>query len=208
MLKEKSIPVIHQARRVPHSLHDKLKHSLDANLKSGVLKKFDELTDWVHNLVIVQKKNGTLRLCLDPRDLNKVIKREHYRIPTAQEISSKLTGKKVFSTLDLKNGYWQVELDDHSSMLCTFSSPFGRYHFTRMPFGLASASEVFQKRNEAAFDGIDGVHIMADDIIIAAATVKEHDKIFRQVLARARDRNVKFNLVTCQLSQILGHNYQ
>ena len=149
-LKENAIPVIHQARRVPHSLRDKLKRSLDANLKCGVLQKVDEPTDWVHNLVIVEKKNGTLRLCLDPRDLNKVIKREHYRIPTAQEISSKLAGKKVFSTFDLKDGYWQVELDNYSSMLCTFSTHFGRYRFTHMPFDLASASEVFQKKNEAA----------------------------------------------------------
>ena len=198
-IKENAVPVIHQARRVPHSLPDKLKHSLDANLKCGVLQKVDEPTDWVHSLVIVEKKNGTLHLCLDPRDLNKAIKREHYRIPTAQEISSKLAGKKVFSTLDLKDGYWQVELDEQSSMLCTFSTPFGRYRFTRMPFGLASASEVFQKRNEAAFDGIDGVHIMADDIIIAAATVEEHDIILRKVLVRAGDRNVKFNLDKLQL---------
>ena len=129
---------------MPHSLLDKLKHSLDANLKCGVLQKVDEPTDWVHSLVIVEKKNGTLRLCLDPQDLNKAIKREHYRIPTAQEISSKLAGKKVFSTLDLKDGYWQVELDEQSSMLCIFSTPFGHYRFTRMPFGLASASEDFQ----------------------------------------------------------------
>ena len=198
-LKENAIPVIHQARRVPHSLRDKLKLSLDANLKCGVLQKVDEPTDWVHNLVIVEKKNGILRLCLDPRDLNKVIKREHYRIPTAQEISSKLAGKKVFSTFDQKDGYWQVELDNYSSMLCTFSTPFGRYRFTRIPFGLASASEVFQKKNEAAFDGIDGVHIVADDIIIAAANVEEHDMILRQVLARAQDRNVKFNFDKLQL---------
>ena len=68
-----------------------------------------------------------------------------------------------------------------------------------MPFGLASASEVFQKRNEAAFDGIDGVHIMADDIIIVAATVEEHDVILCKVLARAHDHNVKFNLDKLQL---------
>ena len=164
-LKENAVPVIHQDRRVPHSLCDKLKHSLDANLKFGVLQRVDEPTDCVHNLVIVKKKNGTLRLCFDPQDLNKVIKREHYRIPTAQEIFSKLAGNKIFSTLDLKDGYWQVELDDHSSMLCTFSTPFGRYCFTRIPFSLASASEVFQKRNAAVFDGIEGVHIVADDIM-------------------------------------------
>ena len=87
-------------------------------------------TNWVHNLVIVEKKNGSLCLCLDARDLNKVVKREHYKIPTVQEISSYLAGKKVFSTLDLKHGYW---LDEPSSLLCTFNTPFGRFRFTRMP---------------------------------------------------------------------------
>ena len=87
-------------------------------------------------------------MCLDPRDLNKAVKREHFRIPTAQEISSHLAGKKIFTTLDLKDGYWQIELDKPSSILCTFNTPFGHFCFTRMPFGLNSASEVFQKKNE------------------------------------------------------------
>ena len=133
-LKDQVNPVIHPARRVPYSLLDKLKKCLEANLQCGVLKKVDDPTDWVHNLVIVEKKNGSLRLCLDPRDLNKAVKREHYKIPTVQEISSHLAGKKVFSTLDLKDGYWQIELDKPSSLLCTFNTPFGHFRFTRMPF--------------------------------------------------------------------------
>jgi len=105
----------------------------------------------VHSLVIVEK-NGTLRLCLDPRDVNKVVKCEHYRIPTVQEISNHLAGKVVFSTLDLKDGYWKVEVDEDSSLLCTFNTPFGCYHFTCMTFGLTSASEVFQKKNESGLN--------------------------------------------------------
>ena len=179
---DNSIPRVNPPRRVPCSLRERLKQAIDANVASGVLIKVDEPTDWVHSLVIVEKKNGSLRLCLDPRLLNQVIKREHYKIPTIQEIASDLKGKKVFSTLDLKDGYWQVELDTESSLLCTFNTPFGRYRFTRMPFGLKSAAEVFQKKNEAVFEGIVGVHIVADDIIIAASTVEEHDKILKQVL--------------------------
>jgi len=71
-------------------------------VKSGVPVKVDEPTDWVHNLVIVEKKNGSLHLCLE---LNKVVKREHYQIPIMQEISSELAGRTIFSTLDLKEGY-------------------------------------------------------------------------------------------------------
>ena len=79
---DNSIPRICPPRRVPCSLKQRLKQVIDANVASGVLVKVDKPTDWVHNLVIVEKKNGSLRLCLDPRLLNQVIKREHYRIPT------------------------------------------------------------------------------------------------------------------------------
>ena len=119
-----------------------MKQALDSNVKSGVLCKVDQPTNWVNNLVVVEKRNGSLRLCLDLKDLNKAIKRKHHKIPSIQEISSELTGEKVFGILDLKDGYWQI--DQESSLLCTFTTPFGRYRFTRMPFGISSASEVFQ----------------------------------------------------------------
>ena len=93
-----------------------------------------------------------LHLCLDPRDLNKVIKRENYKIPTADEIASKLTTKKVFLIiLDEKDGFWQIPLDQESSFPCTFHSSFERYHFSRCPFGISSAPAVFQKRNDQLF---------------------------------------------------------
>ena len=114
-----------------------------------------------------------------------------------QETASEFAGKTVFSTLDLKDGYWQVKLDESSSMLCTFNTPFGRYRFTRMSFGIKSASEVFQKKNEVTF--VPGIHIVADDIIIAAVHMEEHDQILRQVLERANEKNIKFNYDKLQL---------
>ena len=154
------------------------------------------------------KKDGSLQLCLDPKDLNKAIESKHYKIPTMEEIAAEFAGKTVFSTLDLKDGYWQIQLDDDSSLLCTFNTPFGRYRFTRMSFGIKSVSEVFQKRNEA-FSGIPGIHIVADDIIIAASSIKEHDQILTQVMQRAKDRNIVFNLNKLQLrvSEVKYHSY-
>ncbi|KAL9977699.1 hypothetical protein ACROYT_G015132 [Oculina patagonica] len=78
---------------------------------------------------------------------NVAICREHHRIPPAEDIASRLSGKKVFSIVDEKDGFWQVCLDDESSHLCTFNTPYGRYRFKRMPFGISSAPEVFQKKN-------------------------------------------------------------
>ena len=108
----------------PTFLKKQLKQALDSNVKSGVLCKVDQPTDWVNSLLVVEKSNGSFRLCLDPKDLNKAIKREHYKKFTIQEISSELAGKSVFSTLDLKDGYWLIELDTESSLLCTFAIPF------------------------------------------------------------------------------------
>ena len=117
--------MINPARRTPHSLKQRLQKTIEKNVQCGALVKVDQPTDWVNNLVIAEKKDGSLRMCLDPKDLNKAIKREHYQIPTMQEIASEFSNKKVFSTLDLKDGYWQIQLDEESSLLCTFNTPFG-----------------------------------------------------------------------------------
>ena len=93
----------------------------------------------------------------------------------------------------MKDSYWHVALDDESSYLCTFHTPWGRKRFKRMPFGISSASEVMQKRNEKTFSDIPGVHIIADDIIIAANDDREHDIIMHKVMKRAREKNIKFN---------------
>ena len=98
------------------------------------LRKVNPL--WVNSLVYQRKQNGRLRLCLDPKDLNAAIQREHHVTPTLEEILLKLTGATVFSIVDAKCGYWKVVHDKESSYLTTFNSPFGRYRFNRMPFGL------------------------------------------------------------------------
>ena len=100
-------------------------------------------TDWVSSMVVVEKKDGSLRICLDSKDLNASIKRSHYQIPVLDEVTSQLNGAKIFSTFDAKNGYWQVPLSESASELTTFNTPFGRYKWLRLPFGLNIASEEF-----------------------------------------------------------------
>ena len=171
-------PVIHLPRRVPYSLLEKLKDKLQELEEKDVIQKVDRPTPWVNSLVIVEKLDGSLRLCLDPRDLNKAIRREHHRIPTAEDIASRLSGKKVLSIVDEKDGFWKARLDDESSHLCTFNTPYGRYRFERMPFGNSSAPDVFHKKNETIFGDIDGVEVIFDDIIIAAKDEREHEETF------------------------------
>ena len=128
---ENAQPVKNACRKVPFPIRDKLKEELDRMERMNVIQSVDEPTDWVSSLVVVTKKNGQLRVCLDPRNLNKVIKREHYQLPSREEITAEFANAKFFSKLDASSGFWQIELDDDSSQLCTFITPFGRYRFLR-----------------------------------------------------------------------------
>ena len=97
-------------------------------------------------MVVVTQKSGQLRLCLDPKYLNGAIQREHYPLPVIENVATRLAGAKVFIILDVQQGFWHVELYDESSFLTTFNTPFGRYRFKRLPFGLSSSPELFQRR--------------------------------------------------------------
>ena len=134
--------------------------------------------------MIVEKPNGKLRICLDPRPLNKAIKREHFKLPTTEEILSKMSNACYFSKLDASSGYWQVKLDEASSNMLAFSTPFGRYKFKRLPFGIHSASEVFQIKIAEIIEGIDLAENSQDDIIVWGRSKEEHDEVLKEVLQR------------------------
>ena len=196
---ENAKPTIQPPRKVPLSLLPKLKETLDNLTKSGVVSKLDRPTDWVNSLVIVEKKDGSLRLCLDPKDLNNAIKRGHYKAPSAETISNHLSGKKIFTVIDMSHCYWHKKLDEESSYLCAFNTPFGRYKFNRMPFGICSVADVAQQMVDDEFSDIPGALAVHDDIIVSGATTEEHDTALEEVLKRARERNIKFNKKKVQL---------
>ena len=114
------------AQPVKQPLTAELKAHIKTLEKMEVLKRVTEPTEWISSQVIV-RKGSKLRLCIDPKDLNKALKRSHYPIPTIEEILPELAKAKVFSVADAKNGFWQVKLDEASSYLTTFWTPFGRY---------------------------------------------------------------------------------
>lgn len=191
-------PVVHPCRKVPFALREKLKEELARMEKLEVIKKIDEPTEWVSSLVIVQKKTGALRICLDPRDLNRAIRREHFKLPTREEIMAQFAGAKWFSKLDASSGFWQLRLDEQSSRLCTFNTPEGRYRFLRLPYGILSAPEVYHKTIHMIFEHIPGVETMMDDVIVWGATREEHDERLRLVLDKTREVNLKLNKDKCE----------
>ena len=156
----------------------------------------DQPTDWVNSLVVIEKpKTKKLRICLDPRPLNAAICREHFQLPTIEDITTRLTGARIFSKLDANHGYWQIPLSNSSQLLTTFNSPFGRYCFKRMPFGIKSAQEVFQKKMNQLLEDLPGVETDIDDILVWGTNQEEHDEILE---AGCEQINLTLNKEKCQ----------
>ena len=144
---------------------------------------------------MVPKKNGDVRVTIDPRELNKVILREFHPMSTVDDIATRVNGSKLFTTLDANMGYFQLLLDEQSQPLTCFITPFGRYMYKRLPMGITVAPELYQKAMSELFNGVEGVEIVMDDILIHvhAATQTKHDKILTQVLQICEDNNLKLN---------------
>jgi len=163
-----------------------LKETLEAMCKLNVIEKCEQPSEWQSNMIVIEKPDKSKRVCLDPREINKYIVRERYEIPTIEQIKLNLMGKKYFTVLDLKDGFYQCRLDEVSQKYCCFSTPpFGCFKFLRLPFGLTSAPEEFQKLTSKHFGGIKNVNVYIDDILIAGSTKEEHDATLENVLKRA-----------------------
>ncbi|KAK7938626.1 hypothetical protein WMY93_001952 [Mugilogobius chulae] len=193
-------PVVYPPRRVPIALRARLKEELDKMEDSKIITKVTEPTEWVNALVVVENpKKPKLRICLDPRDLNKAIQRPHYPLPTLEDVTTKLAGAQYFSVLDARSGYWAIKLSEKSSLLTTFNTPFGRYRFFRLPFGISSAQDEFQRRVDETYEGLRGVAAIVDDILVFGKTKQEHDENLRAMLQRTRERGLKLNPDKCKI---------
>lgn len=191
-------PVVTPARRIPMALKESLKKELDRYAKLGILKPVEEPTPWVSSVAVATKKFGALRICINPRPLNKALKREMYQLQLLDEILPDLAQARVFSTIDLCSRYWHYILDDESSLLTTFATPYGRYHWCRLPFGLSASSEIFQKRVNQALEGLKGVLDIVDILVYGVGNNTEeanadHKKNLEALLQRCRECGVALN---------------
>ena len=134
-----------------------------------------EHTEWLNSIVTVVKEDGSLRLCLDPKDLNKAIECNHLYSRTLDDILPEFTNSKYYSVKDTKSGFWHVVLDLRSSLLTTFNTLWGKFRWLRLPFGLKVTGDVFQERLDKVLRLLDGVHGIADDIVPHGTTENEHD---------------------------------
>lgn len=194
-------PVQLPPRAVPQSILPQLKKELDQMEQEGIIRPCPETTEWVHNLVNVVKKNGSLRVCLDPRNLNKyLIRSVHYTASWEDAVHSFRNGQ-FFSTLDAKSGYWTQKLSEESQILTAFNTPFKKYCFVRMPFGLSCASEIFCEHMDRALDGIPGTFPCADDVKVQGSTEERHDIHLLETVTQAKKAGLKFNPQKCVIKQ-------
>lgn len=209
VLRENYKAVVSPSRKIPFGIRDKLKVTLDKMVEDKVITKVKEPTEFVHPIVLVNKPNNEIRVCLDPQNLNRELRREIYRLPTFEELTCEIAGSKIFSTLDANKGFYQIKLTERASLLTTFITPFGRYRFLRLPFGISVAPEIFHRVFTEIFSDIKNVKIYIDDLIIYARDEKEHDEILKQVLVRAEQKGVKFNKSKCKFGvrevKYVGH---
>lgn len=119
---------------------------------------------------------------MDLKDLNANVKREHHQIPKREEIISEMTRARDFSKMDASHGFLQLRIDEQSTKLCTFNTPFGRYSYQRLPFGISLAPEIFHRAMEQIVEGLDGVRIYVDDLVMRGSTQKEHDTRLEKTL--------------------------
>lgn len=193
-------PCIHAARRVPIHVKDEIVKELEEMKQMGIIREVSEPTDWVSSITWSKKSNGQWRICLDPKDLNRAIKRPVHKTPTLDEIQHQLSGAKVFSKLDAKNGYWSIHLDKDSQLLTTFNSPIGRLCFQRMPFGLRMSQDVFQHRMDGILERVGkGVIGIADDVIVYGNTEQEHDVALFALMKIAQEEGLCFNSAKCAI---------
>ena len=194
-------PVIHAPRKCPIHIKDDIKKELDEMISLGVIEPVTEPTDWVSSVAYSQKSNGRWRVCLDPKDLNQAVKRSHHHTPTLEEITHKFKGSTVFSKLDARHGYWSVVLDEESSYITTFNSPFGRFRFKRLPFGLCVSQDVFQQKMDFILEKCPGTIGIADDVATYGSTEAEHDANLHNLMMVARQHGLVFNLDKCKIKE-------
>lgn len=202
-------PFKHRARPIhPQDIEAVRKH-LRELLEVGVVRESE--SPFSSPIVVVKKKNGDIRLCIDYRKLNLQTIKDAYALPNLEESFSALTGSKWFSVLDLKSGYYQIEMNESDKPKTAFVTPLGFWEFNRMPQGVTNAPSTFQRLMEKCMGDLHlkEVLVFLDDLIIFSSTLEEHESRLLRVLSRLREYGLKLSPEKCKFFQpsvkYLGH---
>ena len=200
---------LYTPRTIPLPLRSKVQEELSKMESLGVISRVDQPTPWCAGMVAVPKKSGAIRICVDLKHLNEDVLREVHPLPKVDDTLAQLTGATVFSKLDANSGFWQIPLSHNSRLLTTFITPFGRFCFNKLPFGISSAPEHFQRRMNDILAEMEGVLCHMDDVLIFGSTAAEHDARLNEVLRRVEAAGATLNKEKCSFGldrlKFLGH---
>ena len=202
-------PIKQMPYRTPIIYRDKITQMVNEMEKRGIVRPSS--SPWASPVVLVPKKDGSLRFCVDFRRLNSITQKDVYPLPRVDDILDTLGNARFFTTLDLASGYWQVPLDDDTIPKTAFTTHKGLYEFVRMPFGLCNAPATFQRAMQSVLAGLEwrDCFVYIDDILIASATFEEHLQHLEQVFNRLRTANLRLKPKKCRFLckevKYLGH---
>ena len=195
-------PIKQRHRRVPPAALEELREHLCQLLEAGIIRRSH--SPWASNIVLVRKKNGKLRMCVDYRELNKRTIRDSYSLPRIDELLDCLGGQKYFSVLDMKSGYHQVEIEENHKAYTAFTTgPLGLYEFNRLPFGLCTSPAIYQRIMEQSLGDLNHsiCLIYLDDLIVFSKTIDEHFDRLGKVFEKVREAGMKFVPEKCSFLQ-------
>lgn len=192
-------------------MHQKL-HRLPLSVREDVSKELTELeqhgitekmysSEWVSPIVVTRRRNGKICMCVDMREPNKAVVPDSHPLPLIEDLLAELRGSVMYSTLDLKSTYHQLELHEKSRGLTAFITHEGLYRYCRVTYGLSSAPAAFQKMMTKILSGLQGVQCYLDDVIIYGSSQADHDINMKAVLHRIQEAGLKLNMEKCLFCQ-------
>ncbi|KAJ8031683.1 hypothetical protein HOLleu_24949 [Holothuria leucospilota] len=202
-------PFKERYRRIPPAQYDEVRQCLQEMLESGAIR--ESHSPYASPIVVVKKKDGSIRLCIDYRKLNNKTIKDSYALPRIEESLDALEGARWFSSLDLQSGYWQIEVAEQDKYKTAFTTPMGFFECNRMPFGLTSAPSTFQRLMEKCMGDMNlkKCLVYLDDIIIFSKTFEEHLERLAAVFKRLGEYGLKLKPSKCEFLKpsvkYLGH---
>lgn len=196
-------------RRIPPSEYELVKEHINQLLETQVIR--ESCSPYASPIVLVKKKDGSLRMCVDYRQLNSKTRRDAFPLPRIEKSLDALTGAQWFSTLDLASGYNQVLVREKDRSKTAFCTPFGLFEWNRMPFGLCNAPSTFQRLMQRIFGDqqCQSLLLYLDDIVVFSGSVNQHLERLGVVLSRLEQEGLKVKLSKCAFFQqqvrYLGH---
>jgi len=203
-------PLKQQAYRMPFSKRKKVEECIQEMLQQNIIRPSS--SPWSSPVVLVEKPDGSTRFCVDYRKVNAITRKDAHPVPLIQDVFDQLTGATIFSTIDLRSGYWQIPMAENSIPITAFTTHIGLFEFLRMPFGLTNAPAIFQRAMNQVLSGLIGRCCMAyiDDVVIWSKSVEEHVQHLKLVLERLRKAGLQLKPSKCHFGlskiELLGHS--